>query len=282
MSEWVASDYPTLRFGAFLAVFVAMAVWETLAPRRSAPGARGRRWPGNLGVLAIDALLLRVVFPLGTVGVAWIAEREGWGLLNRVALPGWAAVAVSIIVLDFGMYLQHVLFHAVPALWRLHGVHHADPEFDLTTGVRFHPAEVLLSMGFKIAMVAALGAPTLGALAFEVLLNGASLFNHANARLGPRLDRAVRLLLVTPDMHRVHHSVEQHETDSNFGFSLSWWDRLLGTYRAQPDAGHDGMSIGVPGLQGRQVESLAGILALPIVEGKRRLNRRGCELGRGR
>jgi sterol desaturase/sphingolipid hydroxylase (fatty acid hydroxylase superfamily) len=177
--------------------------------------------------------------------MALVAEQRGWGLMNAVAAPAWIAVPVSVLLLDLAIYLQHVAFHAVPALWRLHRMHHADLDIDVTTGLRFHPIEIVLSMGIKLAVVTALGAPAVAVLVFEVLLNATSMFNHANLRLPQPIDRALRWLVVTPDMHRVHHSVAVAETNSNYGFNLPWWDRLFGTYRDQPAAGHDGMTIGV-------------------------------------
>jgi sterol desaturase/sphingolipid hydroxylase (fatty acid hydroxylase superfamily) len=177
--------------------------------------------------------------------MALAADENGWGLFNGLALPLWLAVALSVIIMDFAIYLQHVLIHAVPALWRLHRMHHADLDFDVTTGARFHPLEIILSMGLKLMVVGALGAPAAAVLIFEVILNATSMFNHSNVGLPARLDRAVRLIVVTPDMHRVHHSVIPAETNSNFGFSLPWWDHLFGTYKAQPEAGHAGMTIGI-------------------------------------
>ncbi len=236
---------PAIRLACFFGVFAAMGLWEVLAPRRAWAFGRRIRWPSNLGVVVLDALLLRVLFPTLAVGVALQAESRGWGLLNVVALPGWLAVLVSVLALDLTIYLQHVLFHAVPALWRVHRMHHADLDFDVTTGVRFHPIEIALSMLIKFAVVAALGAPALGVLVFEVLLNASSMFNHGNVRIAPRLERALRWIVVTPEMHRVHHSIRVRETNSNFGFNLPWWDRLFGTYREAPAAGHERMTIGI-------------------------------------
>jgi sterol desaturase/sphingolipid hydroxylase (fatty acid hydroxylase superfamily) len=235
----------SIRLATFGAVLLLMAVWETVAPRRHQSADRRLRWPGNLGVLLVDALLVRIVFPITTVGLALLAEARGWGLFNLTPVPGWIAVIASVVLLDLAIYLQHVLFHAVPALWRLHRMHHADLVFDVTTGLRFHPIEILLSMVLKLAVVAALGAPALGVLVFELLLNATSMFNHGNVRIAAPLDRILRWLVVTPDMHRVHHSLMPHETNSNFGFSLPWWDRLFGTYRPQPSAGHEAMLIGI-------------------------------------
>ncbi|MBM3517144.1 MAG: sterol desaturase family protein [Alphaproteobacteria bacterium] len=222
-----------------------MMAWEAAAARRARQIARWLRWINNLGVVVLATALVRLVFPIAAVGLAHLAQERGWGLLNAIQAPGWLAVALSLLVLDLAIYLQHVMFHAVPALWRLHRMHHADLEFDATTGLRFHPLEILLSMGIKLVIVAALGPPAVAVLVFEVLLNATSLFNHGNVRLPFGLDRTLRWLVVTPDMHRVHHSVRPNETNSNFGFNLPWWDRLLGTYRAQPRDGHAGMTIGI-------------------------------------
>jgi sterol desaturase/sphingolipid hydroxylase (fatty acid hydroxylase superfamily) len=236
---------PTVRLASFLGVLLAMAVWEVLAPRRRRLIARGVRWPSNLGVALLNTLLLRLVFPSAAVGLAALAAERQWGLLNNIPLPDWAALALALLALDLVIYLQHVMFHAVPALWRLHRMHHADLDIDVTTGARFHPIEILLSMGLKLAVVAALGAPVIAVLIFEVALNATSMFNHGNVMLPRPLDRVLRWLVVTPDMHRVHHSVRPNETNSNFGFNLPWWDRLFGTYRAQPVDGHEGMTIGL-------------------------------------
>jgi sterol desaturase/sphingolipid hydroxylase (fatty acid hydroxylase superfamily) len=237
---------PLIRLGCFAGVLAAMALWEVFAPRRPQTIGRVLRWPNNLGVVVVDTIIVRLLFPTAAVGVALLGEERGWGLLNNVALPAWSEVLIAVVVLDLVIYLQHVLFHAVPALWRLHRMHHADLEFDVTTGVRFHPVEIVISMVIKIGAVAALGAPALGVLAFEVLLNATSMFNHGNVRLPRALDRVLRWIVVTPEMHRVHHSIERRETDSNFGFNLPWWDRLFGTYRAEPEAGHEKMIIGIP------------------------------------
>jgi sterol desaturase/sphingolipid hydroxylase (fatty acid hydroxylase superfamily) len=202
----IAFAYETyIRLGAFVGVLAAMALWEVVRQRRPQAIGRGRRWPANLGIVAVDVILVRLVFPTTLVGLALTAEARGWGLFNAFAVPSWLAVSASVLVLDLVIYLQHVLFHAVPALWRLHRIHHADLEFDVTTGLRFHPFEILLSMVLKFAVVAALGAPALAVLIFEVLLNATSMFNHGNVRMPPALDRILRWIVVTPDMHRVHH-----------------------------------------------------------------------------
>lgn len=236
---------PYIRIAAFAGVFAVMAAWEVQRPRRTQTIGRASRWPSNLGVVLLDAVLVRVLFPVSAVGVALFAENRGFGLFNVVELPAWLGIVLSVIVLDLAIYLQHVLFHAVPALWRLHRMHHADLEFDVTTGLRFHPLEILLSMVIKFTVIGAIGAPAVAVLVFEVLLNATALFNHGNLRIPPAVDRVLRWFVVTPDMHRVHHSIIPRETNSNFGFNLPWWDRLFGTYRAQPVHGHEGMTIGI-------------------------------------
>ena len=245
MVEAILANELGVRLGFFLAVFSIMALWELPMPRRKCEVSRWGRWPSNLGIVAFDAVLVRVFIPATAVTMALIAEEGGWGLFNQLVLPGWAVVLLSVIVLDLVIYLQHVMFHAVPMLWRFHRVHHADLGFDVTTGVRFHPIEILLSMGIKLAAVAVLGVPGIAVLIFEVLLNATSMFNHGNVWLPSNLDRVLRWIVVTPDMHRVHHSIIPREANSNFGFNLPWWDRLLGTYRAQPADGHEGMVIGI-------------------------------------
>jgi sterol desaturase/sphingolipid hydroxylase (fatty acid hydroxylase superfamily) len=235
-----------VRLGCFVAVFAAMALWEWLAPRRHLTSGRRPRWPGNLGILTIDIIAVRLLVPTAAVGVALVAAARGWGLFNLLALPAWAAVAIGVVALDLVIYTQHIVFHYVPPLWRLHRMHHADVDIDVTTGVRFHPLEILLSLAIKMAAVLTLGAPALAVLIFEVLLNATSMFNHSNVALPPRLDAVARWIVVTPQMHQVHHSIEHVETNSNFGFNLPWWDRLFGTYRAKPAAGEQNMTVGLP------------------------------------
>ncbi len=235
----------TIRLGAFIGVFTAMALWEAAAPRRPRSYSRATRWPSNLAIVALNTVLLTILLPATAVSLASLSAKRGWGLLNNLPLPWWTTVVGSVVLLDLAIYLQHVMFHAVPAFWRLHRMHHADLDFDVTTGARFHPIEIILSMLIKFGIVAVLGASALGVLIFEVLLNATSMFNHGNVRIPAGFDRWLRWLVVTPDMHRVHHSILVGETNSNFGFNLPWWDRLLGTYRDQPAAGHEGMTIGI-------------------------------------
>jgi len=215
------------------------------APRRKRAFSRLTRWPNNIGIVVFNTVVMRVLFPTAAVGMALAAEANGWGLFNTFVVPEFLAVVMAVVIMDFAIYLQHVLVHAVPALWRLHHMHHADLDYDVTTGARFHPIEIVISMGLKLMVVSALGAPALAVLAFEVILNATAMFNHGNVHIPAGLDRVLRLIVVTPDMHRVHHSVIPKETNSNFGFSLPWWDRLFGTYTAQPQDGHEGMTIGI-------------------------------------
>jgi sterol desaturase/sphingolipid hydroxylase (fatty acid hydroxylase superfamily) len=257
------------RLLAFAGLLAILTIWEVLAPRRHQDLGRWLRWPGNLGVVLLDTLLVRLLFPTTAIALALVCEARGWGLLQALALPAWAAIPLAVLALDLAIYLQHVLFHAVPALWRLHRMHHADQDIDVTTGVRFHPIEILLSMGIKLGVVAALGTPAVAVFAFEVLLNATSMFNHSNVRMPLWLDRVLRWMVVTPDMHRVHHSIVVRETNSNFGFNLPWWDRLFGTYRDQPAAGHDGMTIGIEQFREPGEQRLDRMLTQPFREDDR-------------
>ncbi|MGI9408544.1 MAG: sterol desaturase family protein [Hyphomicrobiaceae bacterium] len=264
MDEFLQAHEPLVRLSAFAAVICSMAFWEILAPRRQQTIRRIQRWPSNLAVVLVDTIVVRILFPTTAIGLALLADARGWGLFNYWAVPEWVAVILAVIILDLVIYLQHVLFHAVPALWRLHRMHHADLEFDVTTGNRFHPIEISLSMVIKFAVVVAVGVPAIAVLVFEVLLNAMAMFNHANIRLPRSVDTALRWLVVTPDMHRVHHSVLARETNSNFGFNLAWWDRLFGTYRAQPEAGHEGMTIGVDAFRDPAEQRLDRMLTQPF------------------
>jgi sterol desaturase/sphingolipid hydroxylase (fatty acid hydroxylase superfamily) len=216
-------------------------------------------------VISFNTLIIRLLFPAAAVGVAAFATAQGWGILNHFEVPRWLAIVVAVIVMDLVIYLQHVMVHALPLLWRVHRMHHADLDFDVTTGLRFHPIEIVLSMLIKFATVALLGAPVVAVVLFEILLNASSMFNHSNVRIPIWLDRVLRLFVVTPDMHRVHHSIEFDETNSNFGFNLPWWDRLFGTYRAQPRAGHEGMTIGIELFRAQQdVTGFFKMLLIPF------------------
>lgn len=266
----ILANEPLIRLLAFAGIFAVMATWELMAPRRTQKIGRGARWPSNIAIVVLDTALVRLIFPMTAVGIALLAEAKRWGLFYSFGLSPWVAVPLGVVLLDLAIYLQHVLFHAVPALWRLHRMHHADLEFDVTTGARFHPIEILLSMGIKLGVITALGMPALAVLVFEVLLNATSMFNHSNVRMPIGLDRIIRWIVVTPDMHRVHHSIAARETNSNFGFNLPWWDRLFGTYRDQPAAGHDAMTIGIAQFRDPAEQRIDHMLTQPFREGDER------------
>ena len=265
MLQTLTQHEAAIRLTAFFGVLALVAGAEFLFPRRRLTVSKLRRWTSNLGIVFLNTALVRVLLPATAAAFALFAADRGWGMFNYFDLPLWFAIVASVLILDFAIYLQHVMFHAVPALWRLHRVHHADLDFDVTTGARFHPIEIILSMFIKFAVIAVIGAPVAAVIIFEVLLNATSLFNHANLRLPLVLDRVLRLFVVTPDMHRVHHSIEDYETNSNFGFNLPWWDRLFGTYKDQPDAGHEAMTIGIRDFRDPRVASnQPGMLLLPF------------------
>jgi sterol desaturase/sphingolipid hydroxylase (fatty acid hydroxylase superfamily) len=265
-SEFVLQNEVTIRLGFFFGIFAAMAVWEVFSPRRRLHLGRSVRWLNNLGLVFLNSFVLRLLFPAAAVGMAVFSSEQGWGLFNYMEVPATIAILVSIVAMDFVIYLQHVMVHAVPALWRLHRVHHADIDMDVTTGARFHPLEIIVSMLIKFATIMVLGPPVVAVVIFEVILNATAMFNHSNVRIPETVDRIMRWLVVTPDMHRVHHSVEDDEANSNFGFSLPWWDRLFGTYRDQPRAGHEAMSIGIHTYnKPKLVVWLPGMLMLPFI-----------------
>jgi sterol desaturase/sphingolipid hydroxylase (fatty acid hydroxylase superfamily) len=258
-----------IRTGFFLGVFAIMAVWELLAPRRALTTPKSMRWFSNLSIVFLNSFLIRLMFPVLAIETALIASQRGWGVFNNVNLPVVAEVLLGIMALDFIIYIQHVLFHILPLLWSMHKMHHADMDIDVTTGSRFHPFEIFISMGIKVASIALLGASAWAVLIFEVLLNATAMFNHSNVYIPLGIDRYVRLLVVTPDMHRVHHSVIIKETNSNYGFNLPWWDRIFGTYRAQPVMGHTGMNIGLANFRDPKKLTLPYLMAIPFVKKER-------------
>ena len=263
MTDLLLANEPLIRLRFFLGILLAMALWEVAAPRRRREIPRLLRWSNNLGIVIVDTLLVRLTFPIVAVALAVIAEERGWGLFNAVALPTWLEVLATVLIFDLAIWTQHLVTHKVPVLWRFHRVHHADRDFDVSTAIRFHPVEIAFSMLLKIGLVYLIGPPALGILMFEIILNGTALFNHANIRLPPWLDAVLRQFLVTPDMHRVHHSDLRAEHDSNYGFALSVWDRMFGTYIAQPEGGHDGMTIGLQ-WQDDRPSRLGWSLSLPF------------------
>lgn len=260
---------PIIRLGCFLVVLLVMMAWEWRQPRRSLSLPRPRRWPANLGIVVVDSVVVRLVFPVLAVGVAGLARARGWGLSHWLNAPPWLAFVASLLLLDLVIYAQHVAFHKVPLLWRLHRMHHTDLDFDVTTALRFHPLEIVLSMLIKLTAVVLLGTPPVAVLLFEVILNATAMFNHGNVWLPLKLDRVLRWILVTPDMHRVHHSIHREETDSNFGFNLPWWDRLFGTYRDQPRDGHTGMAIGLEHFRDWRATRLDGLLLQPFLNDRK-------------
>lgn len=255
----------TIRLAFFFGVLAVVAVWEVIAPRRTLTDSKGRRWLANLSLVVIDTAVVRFLLPVLPVGLALIAQERGWGILNNVILPSWSKVALAVVALDLIIYLQHVLFHFLPILWRLHRMHHTDLDIDVTTGNRFHPIEIVISIGIKLAVVLLIGPSAFAVIIFEVALNATSQFNHGNIRIPEIVDRWLRLVVVTPDMHRVHHSIIPRETNSNFGFNLPWWDRLCGTYRPQPEQGHIAMSIGLKEFRDPTELTLPKLLIQPFV-----------------
>lgn len=266
INTFITNHEISIRLSFFFGVFIIMAIWEMVAPRRQLIVPKLLRWSNNLALVFLNSVLLRLLFPAAAVGMAFFASEQGWGIFNYYSVPLTVAVIASVIIMDGMIYLQHVMVHAVPTLWRLHRVHHADPDIDVTTGARFHPLEIILSMLIKFAVIIVLGPPVIAVIIFEIVLNATAMFNHSNVRLNLTLDKYLRLFVVTPDMHRVHHSVEADETNSNFGFSLPWWDKLFGTYREQPRAGHNKMTIGIHQFnQPSEVTWLHKMLVLPFI-----------------
>lgn len=253
-----------IRLGFFLSIFSLMAIWEIFAPRRKLTASKIIRWFNNLTLTLLNSMLVRWLFPLAAVSAALWSVEHRWGLFSLFGIPQWISGLTVIIILDFTIYMQHVFFHKIPFFWRFHRMHHTDLDIDVTTGARFHPIEILLSMVIKIAVIIMLGAPVWSVIAFEILLNATSMFNHSNIFINQKADKILRTILVTPDMHRVHHSVLIKETDSNFGFNLSWWDRIFGTYRNQPERGHKEMTIGLANYRDKKWLTLPWMLAVPF------------------
>ena len=264
MTEFIQSSETALRLGIFVIILLLMMAAETAFAKKVRVNGRAPRWASNFALVIIDSVLVRLLFPVAAAGAAIIATNNGWGLFNAVALPVWLEIILAVIILDMMIYWQHVASHKIPALWAIHKVHHADRDIDVTTGFRFHPAEIILSMGFKMLLVLLIGTPVIAVILFEIILSGCALFNHSNLRLPSKADRFIRKILVTPDMHRVHHSINVNESRKNYGFSVPLWDHLFKTYQAQPAAGHDNMVIGLAEHQGREPSSLLWSLLLPL------------------
>jgi sterol desaturase/sphingolipid hydroxylase (fatty acid hydroxylase superfamily) len=269
MNMFIIDNEIYLRLTFFFLIFILMAIWEIVKPRRVLTTSKANRWAINLSITFIDAFIVRLIFPIAAIGAALIAKEHNWGLFNRLAPDNLAIGIIAILILDFTIYFQHIVFHYMPPFWRLHMVHHTDLDIDVTTGARFHPIEILLSMVIKMGAIILIGAPAYSVLAFEILLNGTSMFNHSNVYISPKIDKIIRLLVVTPDMHRVHHSVIISETNSNFGFNFPWWDRIFQTYKNQPDKGHTNMTIGLTIFRDEKRLTLPYILALPLSGAKK-------------
>ena len=259
---------PYIRLAFFATIFALVAVVELFAPRRTLVASQQKRWINNILLSLTDTIILRLVFPIFPVGVAIICSGKGWGIFNFIPMPLWLAIISGVVLLDMVIYFQHRMFHLVPIIWRLHKVHHIDQDIDVTTGLRFHPLEMILSMIIKIIAVIIIGAPAVSVVIFEILLNGTTMFNHGNLYIPAFIDRIIRLLIVTPDMHRVHHSVIMKETNSNFSFNFSFWDRIFGTYLAQPENGHLQMKIGLTGYQESKYLQLWPMLIIPFASRK--------------
>jgi sterol desaturase/sphingolipid hydroxylase (fatty acid hydroxylase superfamily) len=255
----------TVRLAFFIGSLLIIAIWELIAPRRQLTESKPLRWFINLFLVLLNTAVIRYFMPILPVGMALLFHERGWGILNMLDFPDWLKIVTAVLVLDLVIYLQHVLFHYLPLLWRLHRVHHVDLDLDVTSGNRFHPLEIIISNGIKLAAVALLGTPVISVIIFEVILNASAQFNHGNIRIPEVFDRFLRLFVVTPDMHRVHHSVLPRETNSNFGFNVPWWDRMLGTYKAQPERGHLGMTIGLKEYRDPAKLSLGQLLLLPFM-----------------
>ena len=266
MRELILAHEAALRIGMFTLIFVTMGLWEFLAPRRALSLGRRARWPANLVILGLDIVLVRLLVPIAALGMSELAEEHSFGLLQMMHGPGWLKVIVAVLVLDLVIYGQHKAFHVVPVLWWVHRTHHVDLDIDVTTGARFHPIEIIVSMFIKLTVVGLLGAPVLAVFLFETLLSSGSMFNHSNAYLAPKADRWLRWFIVTPDMHRIHHSTRMCETDSNYGFSFSCWDRMFGTYTEYPELGHEAMHIGVRDFSDKRTcATLGGMLKIPFM-----------------
>jgi sterol desaturase/sphingolipid hydroxylase (fatty acid hydroxylase superfamily) len=265
IDSFVTTYEKEIRVSFFFSMIAIIGVWELLAPKRTLSVSKTVRWANNLALVFLNSFMVRLVFPMAAVGVAITAQENQWGLLNNIEIPMWLATVLAIIIMDLVIYIQHVMVHAIPFLWRFHRVHHADPDYDLTTGSRFHTVEIFLSNGIKFCTILLLGPAAFAVVIFEVILSATAMFNHGNIHLPKIIDHILRLILVTPDMHRVHHSTEDDETNSNFGFSLPWWDRLFGTYRDQPRGGHAAMQIGIRSQQSeREITWISGMLTLPF------------------
>jgi sterol desaturase/sphingolipid hydroxylase (fatty acid hydroxylase superfamily) len=265
----ILDNQVAVRLAALLAIVVLVASWEILKPRRELSMSKALRWTNNWLISVLNSVMLSLLFPLLAVGLALLAEEKNWGLFNVHEVPALFSIPLFLILFDLAIYWQHCLYHRIPILWRLHRMHHADPDFDVSTGIRFHPLSIILSMLIKMLVIILLGPPAIAVLLAEILLNVIAMFNHGNIYIPPGIDKVLRLFLVTPDMHRLHHSVIAEETNSNFGFNFPWWDRLFGSYRAQPKGGHIAMEIGIRGFQRPEDQMLHRLILQPLLTPKK-------------
>ena len=259
-------DESSARLGFFLGILILIGMWEIAAPRRGGPHSILFRWANNFSLVVFNTALMRLIFPTALVGIAVFFQETGWGLFNILSLPFWSEILFALVLLDLAIYWQHKMLHAVPLLWRIHRMHHTDIDFDVSTGVRFHPIEIILSMCIKIFVIALLGAAPLATVVFEIVLSGSAIFSHGNILIPRRFEIMLRRFLVTPDMHRIHHSIEEVETNSNFGFCLSWWDRIFATYREEPKRTHTEMCLGLGEYRSKKWQSFAGLLRVPFAK----------------
>ena len=265
MQELIFDYESYIRLGSFIGLFALLTIWEISTPKRELLELRRFRWISNIGLIIISSLLVRFILPTAAVGIALHVEQENWGFLNHYDLPFALQFLLAFILMDLAIYFQHVMFHALPLFWRFHRVHHTDLDCDITTGLRFHPFEIVISILFKFLVIATIGAPVVAVVIFEITLNAASMFTHSNIKIPSTLERIVRWFIVTPDMHRIHHSIEENETNSNFGFFMSIWDRLLGTYTKEPEGGHTNMKIGLRNFREPKWQNLRWLIYLPFV-----------------
>lgn len=274
--EFITEYEPGIRLTIFISILLIMSTWEILSPKRQLSVSKAKRWSHNFSLIVLNTLVLRLIFPTAAVGAAAWAAHENIGLLNQDIFVQLSQnlsfeiiiLILSVIFMDFVIWTQHLIFHKVPFLWRIHEMHHADLDIDLTTGLRFHPIEILLSMGIKISMIFIFGFSVLAIIIFEIILNTLAVFNHSNIAIKPQIDRVLRKIIVTPDMHRVHHSWLKHETNSNYGFNLSLWDYLFQTYRDQPKEGHEKMTIGTENFREKEWSRIDKMIMIPFIRRK--------------
>jgi len=265
--NFLIQNEPIIRMSFFFGMIILMGSWELYAPKKAPTISKAYRWVNNLGLVFFNSFIIKILLPIASTSVAVLAMQNNWGVLNYYEIPTWIGVIVFIVVMDLIIYFQHIMVHAIPIFWRLHRVHHADLDYDTTTGSRFHPIEIVLSMFIKFTAIVLIGPSVIAVILFEIILNAMAMFNHGNVSLNKTLDKYLRYFIVTPDMHRVHHSIEQHETNSNFGFNISLWDRIFGTYKQDAKAGQENMIIGIQDItEKKQTNNIFGMLMIPFIK----------------